>query len=84
MQVKRFDSGGFVIHKIRIPESKLRFSAWYDASGQLLDVEAFTSSGKPFAPFTISRAKSGPVGLELAILGFRQSGLLQWARGGGV
>ena len=69
-QVKHFTTGGFVVHKARFAESKLTFSAWFDAKGNLLDVDAFTSSGKPFGAFTVSRAK-GPVGQALKLLGFR-------------
>jgi hypothetical protein len=80
MEVKRFSSGGFVVRKIKIRPSRLTFSAWYDAHGNFLDVEAFTEGGKIFAPFTAKRAK-GPIGRELKLIGFRHSGLLQWARG---
>jgi hypothetical protein len=72
MQVKHFESGGFVIHKVAVPESALTFSAWYDERGQLLDVEAFTKGGKPYAPFTVSRAK-GPVGQSLKLIGFQHA-----------
>ena len=72
MQVKHFERGGFVIHKAKVSESELTFSAWYDERGQLLDVEAFTKGGKPYAPFTVARAK-GPVGQALKLLGFRHA-----------
>ena len=42
-QFCRFDNGGFVIHKISV--GKGRASAWFDASGQLLDVEVFNVRG---------------------------------------
>ena len=70
MQIKHFSTGGFVVHKARFAESALTFSAWFDAKGNLLDVEAFTSTGKPFGAFTVSRAK-GPVGQAIKLLGFR-------------
>lgn len=70
LQIKHFTTGGFVIHKARVADSTLTFSAWFDAKGNLLDVDAFTSTGKPFGAFTVARAK-GPVGQALKLLGFR-------------
>ena len=39
MQKHAFANGGFVIHKIRIEPFAGRFSAWFDATGALLDAE---------------------------------------------
>ena len=39
MQISRFTTGGFVIHKMLLQNYKGRFSAWYDEEGKLLDAE---------------------------------------------
>lgn len=39
MQLNRFLSGGYVIHRILLQNSKGRFSAWFDKDGNLLDAE---------------------------------------------
>ncbi len=39
MQVNKFTDGGFVAHKVYIGESRCKFSAWFDASGNLFDCE---------------------------------------------
>lgn len=75
MQVKRFETGGFVIHKASLQCSKLTFPVWCDERGQILDIDAFNSSGKRHGAFTVKRAK-GEVGQSLKLLCFRiaQSG----------
>jgi hypothetical protein len=40
VQCHRFADGGFVLHKITDPKLTGRLSAWFDASGQLIDCEA--------------------------------------------
>lgn len=70
MQVKKFENGGFVLHKVTLPCSTLTFSAWFDERGQLLDVDAFTASGRRHGAFSAITAK-GQVGQELKLLGFR-------------
>lgn len=44
MQKFNFSTGGFVIHKIPCGAGKL--SAWYDISGNLLDIEKFDKNGR--------------------------------------
>lgn len=39
-----FDNGGFVLHQIPFNGGKL--SAWFDVSGNLLDIERFNVAGK--------------------------------------
>ena len=39
MQKHTFEGGGFVIHKIRLESYAGRFSAWFDAKGDLVDAE---------------------------------------------
>ena len=39
MQIKRFSSGGYVAHKIHVEGMASKFSAWFSAEGDLLDVE---------------------------------------------
>lgn len=71
MQVKHFEGGkGFVIHKVSLPNSRLTFSVWCDSVGRILDVEAFTSTGKTYGAFNLERAK-GDVGQALKSLCFR-------------
>jgi len=45
IQKAEFSNGGFVLHKVTLPDVAGTFSAWYDASGKLLDAEQRTSSG---------------------------------------
>lgn len=39
LQKHSFPDGGWVIHKATLPDRKGHFSAWFDASGKLLDAE---------------------------------------------
>ena len=39
MQKATFENGGFVLHKVFLPGSVCKFSAWYDKQGELLDAE---------------------------------------------
>ena len=42
MQINHFTTGGFVIHKITVPENPNgRYSAWFDAEGNILDAEGY-------------------------------------------
>lgn len=61
MQISRFTSGGYVIHKA-LPGQ--RISAWYDAAGNLLDCERITARGqsrKPSADDVARLRAIGPV-----------------------
>jgi hypothetical protein len=55
IQLARFPDGGFVLHKITAPEYSGRFSAWFDASGGLLDAEQITTRGSGIMGQTASR-----------------------------
>lgn len=44
MQRANFTTGGFVIHKI--PAGNGKASAWFDAAGKLVAVEAFDIRGR--------------------------------------
>jgi len=44
MQLSRFPTGGFVLHRIVLNGISGRFSAWYDATGKLLDAEQFVGT----------------------------------------
>lgn len=70
MQIKTFESGGFVIHKAAVPVSPLVFSLWCDERGQILDVEAFRANGKRQGTVTVERMK-GEVGQAVKLLCFR-------------
>lgn len=70
MQIKPFTTGGFVIHKARLPESPLTFSLWCDERGQILDVEAFRANGKRQVTVTV-RSLTGDIGQEVKLLCFR-------------
>ena len=54
MHVSYFDRhgpcAGFVVHKINLPESPMRFSAWYDAKGGFVDAEGIDSLGRTRKP----------------------------------
>lgn len=38
-QVSYFETGGFVVHKAYIAESRCKFSVWFNASGNVVDAE---------------------------------------------
>jgi hypothetical protein len=44
MQIARFENGGFALHRVELFGYKGRFSAWYSATGELLDCEQITFS----------------------------------------
>jgi len=46
-QKQEFSTGGFVLHKIPYGEGG-KLSAWFDADGNLTDVEYFLKSGKRY------------------------------------
>lgn len=45
-QCNYFENGGFVIHKITLPGSCCKFSAWFSPEGKLLDAERINSLGR--------------------------------------
>lgn len=73
MQIKTFESGGFVIHKAAVPVSPLVFSLWCDERGQILDVEAFRANGKRQGTVTV-RSLTGDIGQAVKLLCFRIAG----------
>lgn len=66
MQISRFSTGGYVIHKILLQRGKGRFSAWYDKTGKLLDAEQIFDSGQ-----TRQVVENGPTWQRLAEVGGR-------------
>jgi hypothetical protein len=62
MQFASFSSGGFVLHKVII--GRLRYSAWFDSSGKLLDAEGFDSRNR-----THGVKRDGPVWQQLQLIG---------------
>lgn len=46
MQIQTLPNGGKVAHKVTLPESKCRFSVWFDASGVLLDAERIDAANR--------------------------------------
>lgn len=46
MQVSRFSNGGFVLHKIQPQSGGGKISAWFDATGKLLDCERYNIAGR--------------------------------------
>lgn len=39
MQFHNFTNGGCVAHKLTLPDSPMRFSAWFNAAGHIVDCE---------------------------------------------
>ena len=50
MQKATFENGGFALHKVFLPGSVCKFSAWYDKQGELLDAEKIDGAGRSFKP----------------------------------
>lgn len=50
LQKADFPSGGFVLHKIKIIGSISKFSAWYDAQGNLLAAERIDRKWRSVQP----------------------------------
>ena len=62
MQKHAFANGGFVIHKIRIEPFAGRFSAWFDASGALLDAEQIDALNRSRRVTSRQRSRLASVG----------------------
>lgn len=60
--VQRFTDGGFVVHRI----SGMLLSAWFDASGTMIDIEAFNLNRKPRRVTKRDRAIAEHVGAVIA------------------
>lgn len=56
-QIARFSTGGCVIHKIKIGIAPVKYSAWFDADGKMLDAEIVRDGHKT----TLTVKKDGPV-----------------------
>lgn len=62
MQIQRFETGGYVIHKI--PVGNGRASAWFNADHTLADIEQFNRAGHVQRVSKTNReyiAKYGPI-----------------------
>jgi hypothetical protein len=40
MQVGKFSTGAYYAHKVRLPDSPMKFYVWYNVDGTLSDAEA--------------------------------------------
>lgn len=47
LAIMTFHNGGIVVHGARFQQYRLRFSAWYDSAGQLLDAEGYDGRDRP-------------------------------------
>ena len=56
MQIKRFSNGGYVAHKVYVDGMSSKFSAWFNAKGELLDVERFDRMQRSYPVNANSRA----------------------------
>lgn len=73
VQVARFPDGGFVLHRVTLPDSAGRFSAWFSKGGKLLDAEQVGLAG-PAQSRPVKRG--GPIWAELERVGDRYVGEL--------
>ena len=48
IQIQKFVTGGFVAHKMTVPGSPCRFSAWFTAEGVLNDCERIDVKGRSY------------------------------------
>ncbi len=48
MQIQRFSNGGYVAHKIYVDGMTSKFSAWFSAKGDLLDVDRIDSQCRSY------------------------------------
>lgn len=57
MQVIRFETGGYCVHKASVAGSGRVFSAWFDGTGRLKDAEARDKIGRirPVLPMNAPR-----------------------------
>lgn len=55
MQRAVFDQGGFVLHRITLPGSPCRFSAWADRAGELLDAARYDAREREYSVPRASR-----------------------------
>lgn len=46
MQCHQFSNGGFVAHDVRFACSAGKFSIWYDAAGNVTDIDAIDKLGR--------------------------------------
>ena len=59
IQVRRFDGGGFVLHKVKAPSGKMKVSGWYDIDGNLQDAEMHSLFKRSLATYPVK--KGGPI-----------------------
>lgn len=57
MQIHKFESGGFCIHKASLTGSSRVFSVWFNADRKLIDAEARDKTGRvrPVLPMNAPR-----------------------------
>lgn len=61
MQLHTFPNGGFVAHRVYIPESTCKFSIWFDSSGNLTGAEQFD---KRMRGYNVKHASLAWISLE--------------------
>lgn len=64
MQIALFETGGFVIHKIKIPGRTSKFSAWFDRNRKLVYCQRVDRSSRVFPIRGLS-----PVWWKLQLIG---------------
>lgn len=62
MQKQTFSNGGFVLHRIPARNCNGKLSAWFDAQGALLDIEAFDKLGRAKRPSRDDKAHCVTIG----------------------
>lgn len=55
IQIQKFVTGGFVAHKMTVPGSPCRFSAWFTPDGVLIDAERIDSAGRGYPAGVLQR-----------------------------
>lgn len=55
MQVQQYTTGGYVAHKMQVPGSRCRFSAWFNEQGVLDDCERIDASGRSYPVSILQR-----------------------------
>ena len=61
MQCHQFNNGGFVAHDVRFACSAGKFSVWYDAAGNVTDIDAIDKLGRPNRRVPASVQRKAPL-----------------------
>jgi len=82
MQIKHFETGGFVAHRYMVPGSSCYFSVWFNRDGFAIDAERIDSMRRSY-PVTakqwgyIQRHKIAGLMTESEIMTHKSKGLTQ-------